>query len=174
MRRALALLLPVACAACADLHFAPLGEHARVVLVGAAAPADVAAVQYLRAYRDVRCNGARTRGLSITLGQARQTKALDVDANQRVFLFATAERWRIRDAKDGAGAVDLVGNRCETLVSFITAPSHAYLVSEGADDDVCHFAVIDQWTSLPPPDLAEHNPTLCNELGRRRQPVPTK
>lgn len=159
----------LAAAGCAGLRLAPMGEHARVVLEGGEGPADVAEVDYLRAYRDVRCNGARTRALTIGPGDARDA-SLEVEGSQRVFLFGTAERWGTRDVAGQPGAVDLVGNRCEYLVSFITVPSHVYRVSEHAGEAGCRISVIDEQTARPPPDLAEHDSTLCNELGRRRQP----
>ncbi|HEU4664144.1 MAG TPA: hypothetical protein VFS55_08950 [Dokdonella sp.] len=171
LRSTLLLACLLAVAGCAGLHVAPIGEHAQVVLVGGEAPTDVAEVDYLRVYRDVRCNGARTRALSIGPGDARDA-SLEVEGSQRVFLFGTAERWGTRDVAGHPGAVDLVGNRCEYLVSFITVPSHVYRVSEHAGDAACRIFVIDEQTARPPPDLAEHDSTLCNELGRRRQPAP--
>ncbi|MGN6520124.1 MAG: hypothetical protein ACTHK2_11945 [Dokdonella sp.] len=155
------------------MRLAPLGEHAQIVLVRAPTPADAAQVNYLRAYRDVRCNGARTRGLSIGPEDAGD-KSLEVEGAQRVFLFGTAERWAPRDATGAPGVVDLVGNRCEYLVSFITEPSHTYRVSEEAGEAGCRISVLDEQTSHAPPDLAEHDSALCNELGRKRESPPPR
>lgn len=169
--RASLFLLPflLSGAGCAGLRLAPLGEHAQIVLVGADTPADAAEVNYLRVYRDVRCNGARTRALS-TGPEESGEKSLEVEGAQRIFLFGTAEHWATRDAGGEPGAFDLVGNRCEYLLSFITEPSHTYRVSEDAGHGGCRISVIDEQTSHPPPDLLEHDSTLCNELGRKRQP----
>lgn len=168
--RTLLSLSLLSCAGCAGMRVAPLGEHAQVVLVAAQTPATAAETSYLRVYRDVRCNGARTRALSIGPEEAGD-KSLEVEGSQRVFLFGTAERWATHDAEGEPGAVDLVGNRCEYLVSFITQPSHTYRVSEDAGEAGCRISVIDAQTSHPPPDLVEHDSTLCNELGRKRQPA---
>lgn len=168
--RTLLCLSLLSCAGCAGMRLAPMGEHAQVVLIGADTPADAAEVSYLRVYRDVRCNGARTRGLSIGPEDAGD-KSLEVEGAQRVFLFGTAERWVRRDAEGEPGAVDLVGNRCEYLVSFITEPSHTYRVTEDAGEAGCRISVIDAQTSQSPPDLTEHDSSLCSELGRKRQPV---
>jgi hypothetical protein len=168
--RTLLSLSLLSCAGCAGMRLAPLGEHAQVVLVGANAPADAAEVNYLRVYRDVRCNGARTRALS-SGPEDPSDKSLEVEGSQRVFLFGTAERWATHDAEGESGAVDLVGNRCEYLVSFITEPAHTYRVSEDAGEAGCRISVVDEQTSHPPPDLTEHDSTLCNELGRKRQPT---
>lgn len=169
------LLIPcvLACASCAGLRLAPLGERAQIVLAGAQTPLAVAQVNYLRVYRDVRCNGARTRGLSIGPEEVGD-KSIEVEGAQRVFLFGTAERWATRDVAGEPGAIDLVGNRCEYLVSFITEPSHTYRVSEDAGDTGCRISVLDEQTSHAPPDLAEHDSALCNELGRKRESPPPR
>lgn len=169
--RTLLFLGVLPCASCAGLRLAPLGEHAQIVLVGMQTPADTAQVNYLRVYRDVRCDGARSRGLSIGPEDAGD-KSLEVEGAQRVFLFGTAERWATRGITGEPGVFDLVGNRCEFLVSFITEPSHTYRVSEDAGESGCRISVLDEQTSIAPPDLAVHDSTLCNELGRKRESPP--
>src|SRR5690349_7427474 len=80
--RTLLSLSLLSCAGCAGMRVAPLGEHAQVVLVAAQTPATAAETSYLRVYRDVGCNGARTRGLSIGPEEAGD-KSLEVEGSQR-------------------------------------------------------------------------------------------
>jgi hypothetical protein len=164
------LVFLAALCGCAGGHgwMAGNAAHATLTLAVDAVPSDVAATQYMRAFRDVQCGGASSRGVRLNPSGERQTTSLDVGGEQRIFLYASAETWTTEHVAGDPGSGDLVGHRCESLVSFITVPAHAYFVTQDAQDTTCTLAVVDQITSQPPPDLALHDARRCGQLGKRR------
>jgi hypothetical protein len=165
----LTLLLVVFGSGCADGTLAIMKRPApaRLALAGNAIPSHVSATQYLRAFRDVQCSGARTSGLSLDLGDEPARKSLEVAGEQRIYLFSSEEMWGTQRIAGEPSAADLVGQHCENLVSFITQPDHTYVVTQDTDMRSCKFSVIDENTSSAPPDLSVHDSRLCGQLGTR-------